>query len=250
MAIETPVRFVCYGDPGVGKTTLALTFPRPIVIDTDFGLEGDAVKGRRVIPVGDDMPAPEDGDILVVRPSGYRSLENATKWMLANEADFDTIVLDAFDGAATILLNEVVDQGKKNGDSLRNELVPETGEYMVNQKQMERIINTWRRMPGKNIVLVGGVREPEGKKRSLNAAPGTLAIVDRWSSLIGELTVVRIGTDGNIDNQNGAPTRVLMLDPSSRRRECKTRWATLSPYVTEPTYDKLMAGITGKEESK
>ena len=230
-----PLRAVIYGDPGVGKTTLALTFPRPFVINTDFGLEGDAVAGRT--------------DLIVAEPRGYREFEDVTKWMVAHRDDFDTIVLDSFDGAATLLLNEVVDQGAANaGGSLLKEVVPETQEYLGNQKQMERIINTFRRFD-KHIVMTGGVRQPEGKKRSLNAAPGLLQIVDRWTSLMGEVVVVRLGPDGSI-TKDGTPTRMLMIDPSSKNRECKTRWSALLPYVEEPTFDKLWAAASAVPDIK
>jgi len=230
-------RDVFFGDPGVGKTTLALTYPRPFVINTDFGLEGDAVEGR--------------DDIIFAEPTGYRETEDVTRWMVAHQDRYDTIVLDAFDGLATILINEVTDQGKaKAAGNLLLEVVPEQAEYMTNQKQMERIINTLRRIPDKHIVLTGGVRQQEGRKRSLNAAPGLLAIVNRWASLMGELVVVRLNEAGEIDKKNGKPTRVLMLDPSSTNRECKTRWSALSPYVEEPTFDKLWAVRSAEPTSK
>lgn len=230
-----PLRAVFYGDPGVGKTQLSLTFPRPFVINTDYGLEGDAVAGR--------------SDIIVAEPRGYREFEEVTKWMIAHKDDFDTIVLDSFDGAATLLLNEVVDQGAgAAGGNLLKEVVPETQEYLGNQKQMERIINTFRRFP-KHIVLTGGVRHQEGRKRSLNAAPGLLQIVDRWTSLMGELVVARIGPNGTITS-DGVPTRMLMVDPSSKNRECKTRWSALLPYVEEPTFDTLWAAASAVPDIK
>lgn len=222
-----PSRDVIYGDPGVGKTQLALTYPRPFVINTDFGLEGDAVKGR--------------DDILFAEPKGYKETEDVVRWMVAHPDRFDTIVLDAFDGLSTILMTEMMDKTQKGGEDLLREVVPETQDYMGNQKQMERIINTLRRIQGKHIVLTGGVREPEGRKRSLNAAPGLLQVVNRWASLIGELVVVRLDSNGDLVQQGGTPTRVLMLDPSSKKRECKSRWVALTPYVENPTFDKLEA---------
>jgi hypothetical protein len=216
---------VIYGDPGVGKTSLALTYPRPFVINTDFGLEGDAVHDR--------------DDILFAEPTGYKDTEDVAKWLVAHPERYDTIVLDAEDGLSTILMNEMMDKTKKGGEDLLREVVPETQDYLGNQKQMERIINTLRRIPDKHVVLTSGVREPEGRKRSLNAAPGLTQIINRWASLIGELVVVRLDGDGNLVQQGGTPTRVLMLDPSSKKRECKSRWVTLTPYVENPTFDKI-----------
>lgn len=222
-----PLRVVVYGDPGVGKTTLALTFPRPFVIDTDFGLEGDAVAGRT--------------DVAVQQPTTYRDLEGLYFFVKEHADQFDTIVFDSLDGMIRLLLNEVVDQGKEKAKGLITELVPEQAEYLANQRQIERVLTDFRRL-GKHMVLTSAVRQKDGQKRTVDAAPGLQPIINRWSSIMGELTIVRFDVDGRpTGDPGGKPDRVLAVDPASSVRECKTRFSALLPYIKAPSFDKMWA---------
>lgn len=230
-ATTQPLRAVIYGDPGVGKTTLALTLPRPFVIDTDGGLEGDAVKGKETIPVQ--------------QPTTYRDLEGLYAHIQAHSDEIDTIVFDSLDGLVRLLLNEVVDQGKnKSKSSYILEVVPEQAEYLANQKQVERIINDFRRLK-KHIVVTSAVRVKEGEKRSIDVAPGLKAIVNRWANFMGELAVLRLDPVTKTKSDAGVPTRVLFIDPSSTLRECKSRWSVLGTNVIEPNLSTILTAIEG-----
>lgn len=232
-----PIRLVVYGDPGVGKTTLALDFPRPFVIDTDGGLEGDSVAGRT--------------DIVSASPEGYRDLESLLFWLKKNTERFDTIVFDSLDGLIRLLLNEIVDQGKGKAQAKSSyilEVVPEQAEYLANQRQVERILSDFRRL-GKHIVVTSAVRQREGAKRQVEAAPKLQHIINGWAAIMGELVVVRLSADGTPSN-DGTPTRVLMVDPSSEKRECKTRWASLTPYVVSPSFQTLWAAASASPDKK
>lgn len=232
---KQPLRAVIYGSPGVGKTTLALTFPRPVIVNTNLGLEGDAVDGR--------------DDLVEILPRGHRDVSAAYFWIKQHADDFDTIVFDDGPTLVRTLLNEVVDEGDPLAD-YDIDKVPAQREYLASQKQMERILDDFRRL-GKHIVLLGGVRQPmkDGApvgKRALDVSPGILSVVHDWASLIGELAVLKLNAEGEPSPQ-GKPTRVLFLDPSSDRRECKARWETLQPHVINPTFDTLWTKITAKE---
>ena len=51
---DRKLRVVVYGSGGAGKTTLAMDFPKPLVIDTDFGLISVAYRAED----GEDLCAP------------------------------------------------------------------------------------------------------------------------------------------------------------------------------------------------
>ena len=77
-AIQPP-RFLIYGPPGLGKTTLATEFPRPIVIDVENGL-----------PPGVDVA--NFGDL-----SGYDAVMEALMALYNEDHDFGTVVIDTLD---------------------------------------------------------------------------------------------------------------------------------------------------------
>jgi hypothetical protein len=98
--IETNVldafRIAVYGDGGVGKTTFALSFPFPLVIDTDGGLEGDAV--ARGDLVGDEWS-----------PDGLERPQRAVHLASSRSTDdqgYKTIVIDSIDTLARFILHE------------------------------------------------------------------------------------------------------------------------------------------------
>lgn len=226
-ADRTPLRVVAFGDPGVGKTSFALTFPRPLVINTDIGLEGDALKMLKASGGYEHSPI------------GAKDLTALYYWIKEHSAEFDTIVIDSLDELVRILLDEIVDEGKGKRAADKGvgvsvlDLVPEQAEYLANQRQMHRFLHELR-MLGKHIVVTSGVRDKG--KRSIDISPGLATIVFRWASIMGELVVVSL--------EEGKPqSRVLVTDPGSTRSLNKTRYRALLPYVVEPNFTDMWSAI-------
>lgn len=220
------LRLVVFGDPGVGKTTLALSFPRPLVINTDDGLEGDALKALK--GAGGHK----------ITPTGYKDLEALYFQIKADSAKYDTIVIDSLDELVRLLLDEVVDEGKgKRSDKVGQSIldfVPEQAEYLANQRQMHRFLIALRRL-NKHIVVTSGVRQKDGQKRTIDVAPGQQTIIYRWSSIMGELVA-------GVELEEGKPGQhVLVVDPGSKRSVTKTRYRALLPYVVLPEGDGFQA---------
>lgn len=220
------LRLVLYGDPGVGKTTLAATAPRPFFIDTDGGLISIAVEGE----------AP-----VTFAPQGYKDVEGLYFWLRDRSDEFDTVVIDSIDSLQRLLLDEIVDQGraKASGNSIL-EFVPEQAEYLANQRQIQRILHAMRQLD-KHVIVTAAVRERSGK-RVPDVSPGLLNYVQRWSSVTGELVVAAI-------EENDEPQRVLAVAPSPQR-ETKTRFRSLLPYIVAPTFPKLWAAIETEYQTK
>lgn len=72
------LKFLLWGDSGVGKTTLALQFPKPVVIDLEGGTElyGDAF------------------DFDVLRASTADEVMQAVEWLLTHPHGYRTLVID------------------------------------------------------------------------------------------------------------------------------------------------------------
>jgi len=72
------LKLFLWGDSGVGKTTLSLQFPAPVLIDLEGGADsyGDAF------------------DFHVLRASTADEVSEAVRWLLANEHPYRTLILD------------------------------------------------------------------------------------------------------------------------------------------------------------
>jgi hypothetical protein len=230
------LRICVYGDPGVGKSYLSLTFPRPFVIDTDGGLITGAIAGF---------------EAFAQEPTGWRDLEALYWWCKERRSEFDTIVFDSITTLQRLLLDEIVDQTTevKTPDKPIMMFVPEQGQYLANQRQIARILTEFRRL-NKHMVVTAGVRQrltadglPIGK-RSPEVAPGLLTIVQHWSSVVGELVVQTRDKSGAELDQ---PARALITAPSSDRTT-KSRFAKLMPYVINPSFTTIWGRVQEEYE--
>ncbi len=230
-----PLRFVVYGGPKIGKTTFGLSWPRPLIINTDYGLEGDALEAL------DEVGGVEH------RPDGYRDLEGLYFWIRENKDHFDTIVLDSGDELIRILLDEIVDEGKGGREGSSSgalgqtffDLVPEQAEYLANQRQLHRFLAKMRLLE-KHMVITFGQRQSktEPQKMTYNVSPGLQPIVHHWASVIGRLVV-----DVDPKHKEEGNHRILLTDAGNRHCVAGSRYRKLTPYVVEPTFDKVWSTL-------
>jgi hypothetical protein len=219
-----PLRLVIYGAEGVGKTTLAMSFPRPLVIDTDDGLisvtyaAGGQVPGTRMAP------------------EGYRNVEEIVRFVRAHAADYDTIVIDDVSTLCDDLLDELTAEHAKaeahKKRPLLMENIPEQIEYQGNQQQLRRLLKALRQTK-KHVVVIGGLRiEDKTEKHVIDASPKAQRIIGKWCHVIGELQ------SDTFDELGKGIHRVLFTEPS-RAMQAKSRFPELRPNVVDPTFDTL-----------
>lgn len=227
---EQKMRLLCYGEPGVGKTTLALSFPRPFVINTDDGLISGAIQGLGGIEYA---------------PEGWKEFEALYFWAKSHINDFDTVVLDSITTLQRLLMDELVEAtvDKKGVNAPVMEFVPEQSMYLATQRQIGRILNDFRNL-GKHLVVTAGVKDRLGKK-SADVSPGIFSVLSHWSSVIGQLVV-------QTRDQSGAelptPLRALITVPGSDR-EAKSRFRSLTPYVPAPTFQTIWQRVLAEYEA-
>ena len=77
-SLSKRLKLFLWGDSGVGKTTLSLQFPAPVLIDLEGGAD----------PYGDAF------DFHVLRASTADEVSEAVRWLLANEHPYRTLILD------------------------------------------------------------------------------------------------------------------------------------------------------------
>lgn len=230
---NAPLRVLVYGDFGRGKTTLAGTFPRPLVVDTNGGLVSIALQGGK----------PE-----FFEPTGHEDLEALYFWIKARADDYDTIVIDTLDNLALQLMGEINEdavqdkrsQGRKV--TLRMQYVPEPGDYYANQQQMFRFLQALRRL-GKHIVITSSQRVREGRSAP-NVSEGMERVACDFVSVVGELILLDEVDPSDEPDKAGTmpyPGCRVLLTQEANRRATKSRFASIKPYVVDPTFDKLAA---------
>ena len=90
------VRFLLAGFPGIGKTTLALSAPKPLLIDVDRGIDRVEAKNRK------DFTQPETYEELLEDLKGDLS-------------EYETIVIDTGGKLLDLMKPYVIKQDSKNG---------------------------------------------------------------------------------------------------------------------------------------
>lgn len=223
-----PLRVLVYGDPGVGKTTLALTFPRPVVIDTDGGL----------ISVVLQRPGENLG--LAARPEGVLDVESLVRWLLAKQGTYDTIVIDSIDALVELLIHELVEEHAKTTSRgprpLLTRAIPEQVEYLAARNEVRALLAALRAL-NVHVVLTAGMRVSEQnfiQQRGPDVPPAVGRMLMKWSSLVGELIAgVKDDTFGDKEAH-----RLLVIAPT-QDRQAKSRYADLGDYVLDPTFGKL-----------
>jgi hypothetical protein len=241
-----PLRIAIYGEGGVGKTTFALSFPFPLVIDTDGGLEGDAI-------ARDDLIGEEWS------PEGWQDLNGLLAYIKAKteEKQYQTIVIDSLDTLCRFILHEaeaLPTQGRKANAS-EDELVTATQQdYGKVANALDIFLGRLKilsRERGIHIVLTSAVRLPDPDKgrtkRTFDVQPAVEAIVQYWANVYGELVVEELPKEKG--SKEMEEHRILWTKASDRARKNKTRWAALRPGITNPSYDKIV-GLIEKGTAK
>lgn len=235
-----PLRLAVYAEGGVGKTTLALSFPNPLVIDTDGGLEGDAVIGAN----GEKW-----------RPEKWSDLNALYFWLKQQieEKGYQTIVLDSIDTLARLVLHEAmaIPTRDRKGNAEDEELIsPEQRDYGKVSTALENFLTKLKYLSGfygVHIVVTSAVREPDPEKgrtkRTFDVQPAVESTLIYWSNVYGELVVTE-------DSKTKQQSRVLWTNPADTRRKCKTRFAALRPGVKNPTFDKIRDLISEENDSE
>lgn len=227
------MRLVVYGEMGVGKTTLAMSFPRPLVIDTDDGLisvtyaAGGAVDGIRM------------------EPQGYRDVEKIVQFVRDHLDETDTIVIDDISDLCDNLISELTEEHAKADRHAKRpmlmENIPEQIEYLGNQQQIRRLLRALRQTK-RHVVVIAGMRidDKNGDKHVIDVSPKTQRIVGKWASVVGELKA------GVVNDELGPGEHRVLFTAPKPTRQAKARFAELRPLVVDPDYEKLWLPIKDK----
>lgn len=242
-----PFRLAIFGEGGVGKTTLLLSFPKPIVIDTDGGLEGDAVARTDL-----------DGDEW--RPEDWKDLNALYFWLKAKveQKGYKTIGIDSIDTLARFLLHEATDLATNSravNASTERLVTPEQQDYGKVANALDIFLGNLKMLSkshGINIVITSGVREPDPDKnrtkRTFDVQPAVEAVLLYWANVYGEMEVIVSKDKTDPEGKREIESRVLWTRAGDPKRKGKTRFAALRPGVKNPTFDKMTSLVAAPKE--
>lgn len=218
-----------YGDPGVGKTVLAATAPRPLFFDVENGFRS----------VSNHPELAEHARRM--RFAGVKSAEAlATKVLEGTFGDYDTIVIDTLTALQDKALKEwTLAAFKKNpNDSQRegDKYTPIGKDYQRNQEMMKHIVSLFRDSDKHIIFLCHAKDEKDESTGVISKAPmlspklAGKVLAD--CSLVGYMT--RTGKTNDTPEK-----RFLRVQPTTKII-AKSRIGGLPDIIESPTFDMFL----------
>lgn len=132
------VRFLLAGFPGIGKTTLALSAPKPLLIDADRGIDRVAAKNRKDF----------------IQPENYEELLSDLN---SDLSDYETLVFDTGGKLLDLMKPYVIKQDSKNGQKDGQTLSIKG--YGAVGKEFQRLMDYAYYTLNKNVVVIFHAKE-------------------------------------------------------------------------------------------
>ena len=138
VATKKKIRFLLAGFPGIGKTTLALSSPKPLLIDVDRGIDRVSAKNRRDF----------------IQPETYEELLSDLK---SDLSDYETLVFDTGGKLLDLMKPYVIKQDAKN--SQKDGQTLSIKGYGAVGKEFQRLMDYAFYQLNKNVVVIFHAKE-------------------------------------------------------------------------------------------
>lgn len=132
------IRLLIAGFPGIGKTTLALSAPKPLHIDVDRGVDRVQAKNRKDY----------------IQPNSYEELLEDLK---SDLSDYDTLVFDTGGKLLDLMKPYIIRQDSKNGQKDGQTLSIKG--YGAVGKEFQRLMDNAFYQLNKNVVVIFHAKE-------------------------------------------------------------------------------------------
>ncbi len=140
-AIEKRLKALFYGSAGVGKTTCAINFPRPYLIDTEKGAENSQY-----------IKILEKNEGAIFQTNDFQEMIEEVTALLTTKHPYKTLVIDPL----TNVYNDLLDKAEKK---VGNEFGRHYGEA---NKQMKHLINLLLRLD-MNVIITSHAKNEYGE---------------------------------------------------------------------------------------
>lgn len=256
--IERKRSHVLYGRSGTGKTTLASTWPKPILY-LDIRDEGT-----------DSISDVED--LMVKEIASSDDLDETLEWLLRHPKRYKTVILDTVSQLQEIMVEE---QAAKPVKKIRGAEKKRPGDFGTLSKQdwgavaarMKSLIIDWRDLPMEVVFIAqdrkfnfGGNDEDDDQESiAPEVGPQLMpSVVNTLNAAVGNIgnTFIRIRYRTRKDKDTGKklkPERLtefcLRIGPSDIyiTKVRKPKGVTAPEVIVDPSYDDILDIIEGEE---
>lgn len=138
--LEKRLKALFYGAAGVGKTTAAISFPRPYLIDTEKGAENSQY-----------IKTLQDKGGVIFQTSDFDELMQEVRVLLTEKHEYKTLIIDPL----TVLYNDLLDKSAaKNGTEFGRH-------YAAANNQIKHLLNLLLRLD-MNVIITSHAKNEYG----------------------------------------------------------------------------------------
>ncbi|BCV23331.1 ATP-binding protein [Gelria sp. Kuro-4] len=219
------VKGLIYGEPGAGKTYLACTAPKPLVLLTE-----PAVSDSTMLAVKRDLGV--DPDVWEILE--WNDLEEAFEYLQSAQHPYETVVIDSltdlYRRVMRLTINNAVEKRPQHDPD-----VPEKGDWFRVQERVRYIARMFRDLP-MHVIFTALVMDIRNEVRRVPLVqPKSLAQeLPAYCNLVGYLGVQEI---------NGEYVRKLLVEPTDVYA-AKNPGGALPPIVENPNLRAIFDQIT------
>jgi phage nucleotide-binding protein len=216
--IQPPINMIVYGDGGVGKTTFAVTAPKPLLLDLEGGAKYFGLRGIKL-------------DTATIE--SWSETDEFIKYAMTNK--FETIVVDPI-GELMALLRRYMESLKDSKLNQRDGSPTAAGWGYL--KQNMRTFLRKIRDVGIHAIVVAHVDDVNDDGKIIKYPMIETKIRQEMINMfdvVGYMTVAGAGESAK---------RVILVDPESDKYKTKDRTGQLGKII-EPDFSKIVKACQG-----
>lgn len=247
--IVKPRSYVFYGRSGTGKTTLAGSFPKPLLLldVRDEGTDSIAdVKGVKVMEI-----------------NSWADFERAYEWLQRHPKAYKTVVIDTVTQLQQIAIEDILTKKKKDVEKAGDWGVMTKREWGDVSQRMKVWVVRYRNLPMEVVFLaqdrVFNLDDDSGEAEDTLApevgpglSPSVVKVLNAAVSVIGNTFIKLKIIKKEVKGKTVRDRRVqfcLRLGPNPiyTTKLRKPKAVAAPPYIEDPTYEDIQDAIEGED---
>ncbi|MDD3661665.1 MAG: ATP-binding protein, partial [Candidatus Dojkabacteria bacterium] len=204
-----------YGAPGSGKTTFSGTFPKPIYLNIEAGV--NALRGK---------------DIDFIDITSWYETQDTLKRLKSGQLDYESVIIDS----VTELMKKRQDEVKGGKQRLSLQ------DWGVVISDMEQLLRSFRDLDA-HVLFVMAEEEERDEERIL--VRPSLSGRTLPTQVAGYVDIVGYAGVRLVERQ---PQYIMQFAPSDKIY-AKSRFPEIPSFMQDPTFNKIYSLITTDEKS-